>query len=173
VIEDSHPPAERMHQVALGQRLGGVVTALYIHVRFHRLYQPMRREFGEAHNQVHTGQCGQDGGPVCFRIHRTIGAFERPHGRVGVDSDDQQVTELPGLLQVTHVTEMKDIEATVGQHERATLGPPRHNVIPQRPSVQLLLVRSQRLHSPNLGQDSARRPVVAAAEVPSLYQDGR
>ena len=66
---------------------------------------------------------GQDGGPVCFRIHRTIGPFEGPDGRVGVDSDEEDVSQPAGGAQIANVADVEEVEAAVRQHDPLSLGP--------------------------------------------------
>jgi len=58
--------------------------------------------------------------PVGEGVHRTVVALaETLHRRVGVERDDHRRAERARLREIGHVAAMQDVEAAVGEHQRA------------------------------------------------------
>ena len=66
---------------------------------------------------VHGFEGGENGGAVGFVVEGAAFAFEATDGGIGINADEEEITEITGLLEVGDVTEMKEIEATVGDDE--------------------------------------------------------
>ena len=56
------------------------------------------------------GERGDDLRSLVLAVDRARRAFEPPHGIVAVDADQQRVAQIAGLLQVTHMPDMQDVE---------------------------------------------------------------
>lgn len=70
--------------------------------------------FGEDDDGVNAGEGCEDGGALPLRDKWTSRPFQLADGTVTVEADDEEIAELSGALQVTHVAEVKQIETTVG-----------------------------------------------------------
>lgn len=96
------------------ERFGPVVATFDVDVRADRREEPVRALFPEDDNGVHASQSGENGGALFLWYERTMRAFEFTRGTVGIEADDEQVTEFFGALQIADVTEVKEVETTVG-----------------------------------------------------------
>ena len=73
------------------------------------------------HDRIHRTQCRKNLGTVVLAVERTIRAFKRAHGLIGVQSDNQSIAQGTCLFQVTHMTSVQQIETAVGEHQLAAL----------------------------------------------------
>jgi hypothetical protein len=55
----------------------------------------------------------QHRGPVLFNIDRSPAALQFAHAGITVDSNQKAISMVTGRLEVSHMSEMKHIEATV------------------------------------------------------------
>ena len=78
------------------------------------------------HDVVHTAKSGEDLRSLRFGDHGTSG-FDPPHGCVAIESHDQAVPQLPGLLKKADVTDVEEIEAAVGKHDALSATSPPLN----------------------------------------------
>jgi len=78
------------------------------------------------HDVVHTAKGGEDLRALRFGDHRTPG-FDPPHGCVAIESYDQAVPQLPGLLKKAGMTDVEKIEAAVGKHDALSATSPPLN----------------------------------------------
>ncbi len=47
--------------------------------------------------------------------NRPVWAFQAPNRTVAVDSNNQDIPERPGFFQITNVTDMEEVETTIGE----------------------------------------------------------
>jgi hypothetical protein len=96
------------------ESLRPVIATFDVDVGSNRRQETVGAFVAKNDNGIHAGEGGQDGGALAFRYERTVRTFELPAGGVGVEADDEQVAELPGALKIADVTEMEQVEASVG-----------------------------------------------------------
>jgi hypothetical protein len=60
---------------------------------------------------------------LCCVVDRALGSLEALDARVGVHAHDQEVALGLGFLDEAHVPGVQDVEAPVGEHDRAARGP--------------------------------------------------
>lgn len=90
-----------------------VIAALHPNVWLNGCEEFIGTEIVKYDHLVNHFERGQDSGSILLGIDRTIFALEFSHRSVTVYADHQDVTKLAGLLQVSHVTSVKDVEASV------------------------------------------------------------
>ena len=73
-------------------------------------------------NVIHTLQGRQNAAAIGFVVDRSRRAFEFAHARVGIHANQQGVAFISRLLQVGHMTQVKDVEATVCRDQPFSLG---------------------------------------------------
>src|SRR5688500_17061438 len=72
-------------------------------------------------------QSGKIRGSIVYGVDQTPLALQPTDGGVAVDANEQQVAEIPGGFEVSDVTEVENVEATVRRDERfsaAQFAPP-------------------------------------------------
>src|SRR5450631_705837 len=116
-VANRHDPAAvALDRQALRKGVGVVVAALDVDVRADRLEQPDRRVVLEYGHVLDAADGRDDRGAILRRADRPVRAFQLAHGLVGVDPDDQHVTEGCGLLKAFDVAAVQHVEASVGEH---------------------------------------------------------
>jgi hypothetical protein len=116
--EDAQIQPQLLHHVVLVDLLRPVVAALDVDVRPDRAQQFVRRRLLEDDEVVDALELGKDVQPVADGIDRPSLAFLGPHLLIGVDGDDEDIPQAPGLAQIRHVPGVNDVEAAVGEHDR-------------------------------------------------------
>ena len=86
------------------------------HIRSQRPQQIVRRVFVENEDVVHRRHRREHGGAIAFGDDRSRRSFQTLHASIAVHRDDQDISHRFGLFQVRHVTDVQQVEATVGQH---------------------------------------------------------
>lgn len=99
------------------ESLGRVVTAFGVDVRLNFRDEPGDAWFFKKDHGIDTTESSDDFSAIEFAIDGAAGALEGADGVVGVDSDDESVSERAGLLEVSDVTGMKEVETAVGEDE--------------------------------------------------------
>jgi hypothetical protein len=122
-----------VHHRRLRQAVDRVVAALDVDVGADQVDQPHRGVLLEHHDVVDRAQRRQHRRAVPGRVDRAVGPLEAPYGLVGVEPDDQDVTERARLAQVLHMTTVDDVEATVGEHDAPTGQPVRSHHVQGQP----------------------------------------
>ena len=116
---DRDVPAARLDQVAADDRLGGIVAALNQDIGANCLDQRHRRFIVEDHDKVDEGVQREHERPLIFRDERTLGALQSGDGGVGIQTEDEAVSERAGVLEQTGMAGMEDVEATVCEDDLA------------------------------------------------------
>ncbi len=110
-----HPYLRR--DLRLRQIFDSIISALDIDGGPNLAQKPYRGIFIEDDNGVHGFEGFQYGGPVGFGNHRARGPFELADGGVGVEADDERITEHTRGTQVGDVPWVEQIEAAVGEDQ--------------------------------------------------------
>src|SRR4029453_19366423 len=79
------------------------------------------RVFVEEHDGVHTLESREDLGPLFLRRHRPLLTFVSSDGTVGVEPDDEGISQRARRLEVPEVAWVKQIENAVGEYHHAAL----------------------------------------------------
>src|SRR3954470_7198656 len=113
------------HEIGLGHLRAtvGVVAAFDPDIGPQPGQHRLRRGLLEHHYRVHAVKRGQQAGPVGLPVDRTVGSLQLGDTGIGVQADDQAVTELPGRLEGGQVSNVEDVEAAAGGDHRAAPAP--------------------------------------------------
>jgi hypothetical protein len=115
---DAHDsPATRFNQLAPDNRVFSPVRAFYQDVRLQSADDLLRVVFVEHDHGIDRRQRCQNFGAFAFRVDGARRPLDGADGSIGIHRDDQRIAFTPGIVQVPHVTRMKKIEYTVGQHD--------------------------------------------------------
>ena len=66
---------------------------------------------------IDRAQRGQHLRPGCLRIQRALRPFELADRVIAVEADHQDIASPASGLQVSNVTDVKQVEAAIGEHE--------------------------------------------------------
>ena len=110
--------------VALGDTLRRVVRALGMKVRTDFANDGAHIFFGKDYDGVHIRQRRQNFRAFFGRHHGPPFTFQRSHRSIGVYRDNQLAAEFARGMQVADMTDVKQIETTVGQRDALTGAPP-------------------------------------------------
>jgi hypothetical protein len=102
------------------QCLGPVVATFDVNVRSHNGQESVGTLLGENDDGIDARQRGEDGGTLTLRDERSSRSLEFTDRAVSVEADDKEIAKLARALQVTDVTEMKEVEAAVRADNAAT-----------------------------------------------------
>ena len=78
----------------------------------------------EDHHAVHRRERSHDLSPLGGGHDRPARSLEAAHRVVPVDADKEGVAQRAGLVEVAHVADVEEIEASVGQDQPLALPPP-------------------------------------------------
>ena len=124
IAYDRHVPATRFHFVALGDVLGAIVRTFGVEVGADFSDDGAHIVLGEDHNCVHVGE-GREYFRALLGWHkRTPCAFESAHGIVGVYRHHEFSAQFTRGVQVAHMSNMQQIEASVGERNAGAGAPP-------------------------------------------------
>lgn len=68
-------------------------------------------------DEINAGQGREDFRAVVFGLKWTVGTFESFDAGVGINADEECISELSGFLQVSDVADMQKVEAAVGENQ--------------------------------------------------------
>ena len=106
-----------MHGPNLREVLGQVVAAFDVDVRPDRSDQLRWCVLVEQDRVIDDVQRADERQPVRFSVDGTGRSFESPRAGVGVETDDENVSQSAGPAQKLHVSGMKDVEHAVGEDD--------------------------------------------------------
>ena len=86
-------------------------------------HQAVRGVLLEDDDVIDRSQSPEDLGALGGGHERTPAAFEPTHGRVPVQSDEEDVTEPARGFQIADMPDVEQIEAAIGQHDALAVGP--------------------------------------------------
>jgi hypothetical protein len=113
-----------------------IISAFDPDIRFRPDEEIQRRTLSKNANRIDTLKSGDDCGAVVFVVYGAAGPFEVPDRSVAIDADEEDVALLAGVLKVSDMAKMQDIEAAVGHDElaplRADFGAPGRQIFPRQ-----------------------------------------
>src|SRR5688572_12034075 len=106
-------PAIGEDLVALGHGGLGVVCALRVNGRSQHIKDSRHVALIKYNNMIHTPQRRNKCHALVFFQDRAARAFEVSDGTIAVDCDHKSIAKFSGVLQVSNVTHMQDVKASV------------------------------------------------------------
>ena len=89
------------------------------HMRENRLDERARLVFVEDDDAINGAQSGEDNGAVHFLVDRPSRAFIAEHRGIAIQSNNQRVALSARKFQITDMTPMQDVEASVREDKFA------------------------------------------------------
>lgn len=124
IAHDCHAPATRFYYVALGNAFDGIVGALSLELGTDFSNDGADVFLGKDHDCVYIGE-GREYFRAFLGWHQgTPGAFQSAHRIVGVDGHDELPAQLARGAQVTHMSDMQKIEASVSERNARAIATP-------------------------------------------------
>ncbi len=71
----------------------------------------------EDYHVIDSLEAGEHKCTILFVVDRSVAAFQLSHRCIGVESDDEDISQLSRLAQVVDMTGMDDIKAAVGEND--------------------------------------------------------
>lgn len=131
VAHNFHATAVGQHLVTFRNIIAGVVGAFGLHVRTDLANQCAHIGFLENYDCVYVRESCNNLGAFNGRHQRTAFALQLANGFVGIHRDNQLAPERFRSLQVTHMSDMQQIETTIGQNDLLTIATPLVDALPQ------------------------------------------
>ncbi len=113
---DSSP--SRDHLRCTYDLLRSIISALHQHIWEETADESVWRILVEDGNHVHGGHCGQDHGTVFLGVDGPVRPLEPADRSIGIQADDERVSESTRRIQELDMAAVKDIEAAIGKHHR-------------------------------------------------------
>lgn len=101
--------------------LGCVVATLDVDIRPGQFEKADRAGFGEDGDSGDDRESGKQFGPVILWIERAGRTFEGFDRGIAVDADNQHIAEPGGGLEIAEMTDVEDVETSVGGDHAATV----------------------------------------------------
>ena len=140
ITDDGDTSAVFGDGIALGDIIGGVVSAFSLNLGANLADDGADIELGKDHDRVDIFQRGNDFGTFLFRHDGASCAFERAHGFVGVHGHDQLASERLGPAQVAYVANVEQVEVAVRQRDAFAGAPPFCDTLPELIAADDLVV---------------------------------
>lgn len=96
------------------QCVDGIVAGLRIDIGAQTADFGVQTWTREDENRIDTAERGEEVGAVFFGIAGASGSFQRAHGGIAVDRDEQSMTQGGGLCEVAGMAAVEEVETTVG-----------------------------------------------------------
>jgi len=94
-----------------------VIGSFHQHIRLNEPDQVLGRFFVKEDHSVNKRERSQSYRSGMFVIERAVVAFQCCHGRIGIQSDDQDIAQVGCFRQVLDMSEMQDIETAIGKDD--------------------------------------------------------
>lgn len=104
------------------QTLDCVVAAFRVNLRADGAQNLRHAHIRKNGDVIDTTERAQNLRAILLAIDRASGAFQRAHGGVAIERDEQCVAELPGLLQIADMPGVQEIETAVGKNHPSVRG---------------------------------------------------
>src|SRR5262245_6664156 len=112
--------AASLDHIPPDDRIGSPIGSLDEDVRLNAGHNRMRGLLVEDRDRIDAAQCLQYFGPLSFGVDRTLRSLVRTHGSIGVDRDDQRISQGARLPEISDVPGMEQIEHAIGKDDSAT-----------------------------------------------------
>jgi alanine-synthesizing transaminase len=122
---DPHATAPRPYLCRTDNCVGVVVATLHNHVRLQFGDEPEGRGLIEHNDGVDGRQCRENAPSLAFADNGARRALQVANRFVAVNGDDQLVALPPRVFQKRDMSDVKQIEAAVGEDDALTRGTPR------------------------------------------------
>ncbi len=133
----TRPPYSRTVS-ASGHALGGIVGAFCLHVRMDFANDRANIALGENDDGVDVRESCENLRPLFSGHQRAAFAFERANRIVGVDRHHEASTDLLGGSKVADVPNVQQVEASIGERDAITGGPPGFHLLAQTCAIENL-----------------------------------
>ena len=121
IPDDPGLDTQTLRQLPLGNAVLGVIRALAMDVRTKGLEERPHGSLLENHDIVYRLQRGHELRPASLVQDRTARALELPHRVVPVDGDHEHIALLRGSLEIAHMADVQQIEASIRKHDSLAL----------------------------------------------------
>ena len=111
-LRQDDPPAAGFDDLAPTHVMRPIMP-LDEHMRENRFDERARLVFVEDNDAIDGTQSGENNGAVHFRVDRPSGSFVAEHRGIAIQPNDQRVALSARKFQVTDMTAMQDVEASV------------------------------------------------------------
>jgi hypothetical protein len=119
--DTNDPPAPCFDDVTPDDPVGWPICTFDQHVWLQKGNDLMRSVFVEDHHGIDWNKRRYHFGPFRLRNDRASFALDAPDRSIGIDGHDERVTVLAGVLEVSHVARVQNVEDTVGKDDLLTL----------------------------------------------------
>jgi hypothetical protein len=92
-----------------------------VHLGLQQQQQALDGSVAEHHDIVDRLKCGDDFGPLARWYDRSPRTFQRGDRSIVVDGNDEAIGLSRGTAQVSNVSDVQEIEASVGESDSPTL----------------------------------------------------
>lgn len=117
VAYDGDTASVGANEIAFGDAGFGVVGALGLDFGMNLADECAGIGFAEDDDCVDIGERGDDFSALVLGHERTVIAFDSANGGIGVDGDDESASERFGSVQVADVSDVQQIEASIGEND--------------------------------------------------------
>ena len=132
----NHLPAVGFHDVTTHNCVRGPVGAFDEHIRTKAGNHLMRSVLVKDDDGIDAVERRENLGALALGSHRPAAAFDRTNGAIGIQPDNEHLTQGAGLPQIPEVAGMKEIEDPVRKHHLPTLMPATVHESGRRGSAQ-------------------------------------
>jgi hypothetical protein len=121
VTDNDRAAAIGLHDAALRNGIDSVVGTLAVHLGLQQQQQALGGSVAEHHDIVDRLKCGNDFGPLARWHDRSPRALQRGDRSIVVDGNDEAIRLSRGTAQVSNMSDVQEIEASVGESDSPTL----------------------------------------------------
>ena len=130
ITHDDNPASTGFDLIAFGDTLHHVVGALGMKIRTYFADDSAHIFFRKDYDGVHIRERRQNLRAFFGRHHWPPFTFQRAHGSIGVQRNNQFAAKFPRGMQVANVANMQQVENTIGQRDAIASVPPiRHTLL--------------------------------------------
>jgi hypothetical protein len=118
IADDGYPSTIGKHGVSLRYAINGVIRPFAVHLWLHQLKQRIDRRLRKNEDVI---DCAQRGDQLCAiggRQDRPVWTLERAYRVVVIDSHDQSIGFALRCVEISHVSDVQEIEGAVGERMR-------------------------------------------------------
>src|SRR5260370_6049535 len=118
IANNFHASAAFNDHVAFRDSFRSVIRALGVDIGTNLADQRTHIRLRKNYHRIHIAERCQKFSSLCFRSMRTAFALQSPRGRIGVQANNNSgaACQFLGGVQITHMTNVQQIEATVSEH---------------------------------------------------------
>ncbi|MCU1283742.1 MAG: hypothetical protein JWO13_92 [Acidobacteriales bacterium] len=141
ISDNGDAPADFLDDVTLGNGINSVVSSLGMEVGAKLANQSADIRLGENNDGINVGEGGHDFGAFGLRSSRASFTFECANGAVSINGDDELAAEFFGPTEVADVSDVKEVEASVGKRDGLARCAPFGDTLAERFAILDLVFR--------------------------------